>query len=50
MWVMEHMADPGSIGSSCVLVLTVLLSIDACSCHEDEKGVSGNCTQCETTV
>ena len=31
MWVMEHMADPGRIGSSCVLVLTVLLSIDALS-------------------
>ena len=28
---MEHMADPGRIGSSCVLVLTVLLSIDALS-------------------
>ena len=25
---MEHMADPGRIGSSCVLVLTVLLSIE----------------------
>ena len=31
MWVMEHMADPGRIGSSCVLILTVLFSIDALS-------------------
>ena len=28
---MEHMADPGRIGSSCVLILTVLFSIDALS-------------------